>query len=70
MAASRCSGMAGAGTQGIMPILTIHFPGHPPEEHSLHEEVVTIGRMTGNAIQLVHGSVSQSHARIMRVGSN
>lgn len=62
--------MAGAGTHGIMPILTIHFPGQPPEDHSLHEEVVTIGRMTGNAIQLVHGSVSQSHARIMRVGTN
>jgi len=53
-----------------MPILTIYFPGQPPEDHSLHEEVVTIGRMTGNAIQLAHGSVSQSHARIMRVGSN
>lgn len=53
-----------------MPILTIYFPGQPPADHSLHEEVVTIGRMKGNAIQLAHGSVSQSHARIMRVESN
>ena len=62
--------MAGAGIHGVMPILTIYLPGQPPEDHSLHEEVVTIGRMAGNAIQLPHGSVSQSHARIMRVGSD
>lgn len=52
-----------------MPTLTIQLPGLPPVDHILREEMMTIGRMKGNTIALDDASVSISHAKITRKGS-
>lgn len=53
-----------------MPTLTIQLPGQSPVEHISHDEVITLGRMPGNAFVLPDPSVSQSHARIIRIGGD
>ena len=53
-----------------MPTLTIQLPGRSPVEHALRGEAITLGRALGNSIALENSSVSQSHARITRVGSD
>ena len=53
-----------------MPTLTIQLPGQSPVEHISHDEVITFGRMPGNAFVLPDPSVSQSHARIIRIGGD
>jgi hypothetical protein len=53
-----------------MPTLTIQLPGHPPVEHVLREETITLGRSLANRIALDHSSVSQSHATISRIGND
>lgn len=52
-----------------MPTLTIQLPGLPPVDHILREEMMTIGRMKGNTIALDDVSVSVSHAKITRKGT-
>ncbi len=52
-----------------MPTLTIQLPGLPPVDHILREEMMTIGRMKGNTIALDDASVSVSHAKITRKGT-
>jgi hypothetical protein len=53
-----------------MPTLTIQLPGLPSVEHIVREDAITLGRMKGNSISLNDSSVSLSHAKITRVGSD
>lgn len=53
-----------------MPTLVIQLPNMPPVEHVLKDEALTIGRMKGNTIALDDASVSLSHAKLTRIGSD
>ena len=53
-----------------MPTLTIQLPGHPPVEHILREDSISLGRAPANRIALGHASVSQTHATISRIGND
>lgn len=51
-----------------MPQIRVHLSEDNQSQHELGEEVVTIGRLPDNAIQIEDGSVSSHHAEIVFEG--
>ncbi len=47
-----------------MPKLTISLPDHGDVSHDLHDPLITIGRVSDNAIELADISVSSRHAKL------
>src|SRR4051812_4787417 len=53
-----------------MPSLIVSIPDEPEQTHELTEEVITLGRVSDNAVQIEHASVSSHHAELLLRGEN
>ena len=53
-----------------MPSLIVSIPDEPEVTHELTEEVITLGRISDNALQIDHASVSSHHAELTLRGEN
>ena len=53
-----------------MPSLIVSLPDEPEVTHELTDEVITLGRISENALQIEHASVSSYHAELTLRGDN
>ncbi|HEV7869073.1 MAG TPA: FHA domain-containing protein [Chthoniobacteraceae bacterium] len=53
-----------------MPKLTVSLPDGPESVHELSEDVITIGRVSDNLLQIDDASVSSHHAQLTLVGTD
>src|SRR3954467_2425051 len=51
-----------------MPSLIVSIPDEAEATHELTEDVITLGRVSDNAVQIEHPSVSSHHAELTRQG--
>src|SRR6188768_1444231 len=53
-----------------MPSLIVSIPDEPEVTHELTDEVITLGRISDNMLQIDHASVSSHHAELTLHGEN